>query len=391
MPRTIGIVRTQVLAVIAALAAGSLAAGGLTAQSRARISGSIETGAAAIEQPLVRSGAAFYLSPGAQLTARDMTIGGDAVFATGTPIWRSFLGSGHIRSPAVRNVRLLGGAQLLKTTGLLPTLHGDLGAEWRGGSNATSVSVRARAGHLRYAGEGWNDMDLGLSTVHSRGSLLFAADAVFSGARRPDALRQQLGFESVASVGTGVQTLDVTPRMIWERGRLRTDASLALRMVERGVSGTRAGPQLSFTFQTSRGFSLFVGGAQRLPDARSGIPSGRTALLGMRLSGAQLLRKPAPVRRNGPSLLIVNGVLMLDAEHALADRAALRGDFTEWQTRECKPSAGRRFECGAAPRAGTWRVAVRLNDGPWQQPGNLASAADDFGSVDGVLMTGGKP
>ncbi len=386
MPRAIGIVRSLVLAVIATLSAGVI-----DAQSRARVSGSIETGAAAIEQPLVRSGAAFYLSPGAQLTAHDLTIGGDAVFATGTPIWKSFLGSGYIRSPAFRNVRLIGSGQLLKTSGLLPTVHGDFGAEWRGGSNATTVMARARAGQLRYAGAGWRDMELGVSAVHSRGSLIFAADAMFSDARRPDALRQQLGFETASNASLGVQTLDVTPRMIWERGRLRTDASLALRMIERGVTGTRTGPQLSFTFQTSRGISLFVGGAQRLPDARSGIPSGRTALLGMRLSGAQLLRRPAPVRRSGPSLMIVNGVLMLDAENSTAASASLRGDFTDWQARECRPSARHRFDCGAVPRAGTWRVAVRLNDGPWQQPSNLASAADDFGSVDGVLMTGGKP
>ncbi len=386
MPRAIGIVRLQALAVIATLAAGAL-----TAQPRARVSGSVETGAAAIEQPLVRSGAAYYLSPGAQLTAHDITVGGDAVFAAGAPVWKSFLGSGYIRSPAFRNVRLTGSGQLLKTTGLLPTLHGDLGAEWRGGSNATTLVTRARVGQLRYADENWRDLEFAVSAVHGRGSMLFAADAVLADARRPDALRQQLGFASATDAASGVQTLDVTPRMIWERGRLRADASLALRMVERGVTGTRVGPQLSFTVQTARGFSLFVGGAQRLPDARAGIPSGRTALLGMRLSGAQLLRRPVPVRRSGPSLMIVNGVLMLEAENSSTERASLRGDFTEWQARECRPNGRRRFACGAAPRAGTWRVAVRLNDGPWQQPGNLASAADDFGSVDGVLMTGGKP
>jgi hypothetical protein len=386
MPRAIGIVRLQALAVIATLGASAL-----SAQPRARVSGSLETGAAAIEQPLVQSGAAYYLSPGAQLTAHDFTVGGDAVFAAGSPVWKSFLGSAYVRAPAFRSVRLIGSGQLLKTTGLLPTLHGDLGAEWRGGSNATTLVARARAGQLRYADEGWRDLELAVSAAHSRGSMLFAADAVLADARRPDALRQQIGFVPLADAASGVQTLDITPRMIWERGRLRTDASLALRMVERGVTGTRIGPQLSFTVQMARGFSLFAGGAQRLPDARAGVPSGRTALLGMRLSGAQLLRRPAPVRRSGPSLMIVNGVLMLEAGNVSTERASLRGDFTEWQARECHRSGRRRFACGAAPRAGTWRVAVRLNDGPWQQPGNLASAADDFGSVDGVLMTGGKP
>lgn len=378
--------RTLVLGCIAPLL--SIA---LEAQARARINGSIETGAAAVEQPLVRSGAAFYLAPGAQLTARDATIGGDAVLATGSPLWRSFLGNGFIRSPAVKNVRLIGSGQVLKTTGLLPTVHGDLGAEWRRSTLTNSAAVKARVGRLRYGGALWNDMDLGASAFHSRGAMLIGVDALFSDARRPAALQEQLGITAQPDAAFTAQTIDVTPRMIWERGRLRTDVSLALRVMERGVSGTRAGPQLSFTFATARGISLFVGGTQRLPDVRAGIPAGRSALLGLRVNGGRVLTRAATPRRDGPSLIVVNGVLILDAGTATAARAALRGDFTEWQPRECQRRDTRRFDCGVAPPAGTWRVAIRLNDGAWLQPSNLAAAADDFGSVDGVLMTGGKP
>lgn len=361
------------------------------AQARAKISGSVETGAAAIEQPLVRGGAAFYLAPGAQLTARDVTIGGDAVFAAGTPVWKSFLGSGYIRSPALRGMRLIGTGQLLKTTGLLPTLHGDLGAEWRGGTAATSVLARARAGQLRYNSSLWRDMDLGATVAHSHGAMVLAVDAVLTDARRPAALQEQLGVAPGPDATFGAQTLDLTPRMIWERGRLRTDASLALRAVERGVRGTRAGPQLAFTFATSRGFSVFIGAAQRLPDIRAGVPSGRSALVGVRMSGARLVTRPTSQRAGSPSLRIVNGVLVLDAGISNVDRASLRGDFTDWQPRLCSVRDKHSFSCGIAPRAGTWRVAVRLNDGAWQQPANLAAAADDFGSVEGLLLTGGKP
>lgn len=366
-------------------------AGRLAAQNRPRVNGSLETGAAAVEQPLVRSGAAFYLAPGAQLTARDATIGGDAVLATGSPLWRSFLGNGFFRSPAVKNVRLIGSAQILKTTGLLPTVHGDVGAEWRRSSIATSTAARARVGRLRYGGAMWNDVELGASAFHSRGAMLLGVDALFSDARRPAALQEQLGIAAQPDAAFNARTIDVTPRMIWERGRLRTDASLALRVVERGVSGSRAGPQLSFTFATARGISLFVGGTQRLPDARAGIPSGRSALLGLRVSGGRVLGRSDAARRSGPSLNLVNGALILDAGTTAAARASLRGDFTEWQPRECLRRDSRSFHCGAAPPAGTWRVAIRLNDGAWLQPSNLSPAADDFGSVDGVLLTGGRP
>jgi hypothetical protein len=166
---------------------------------------------------------------------------------------------------------------------------------------------------------------------------------------------------------------------------------VALRAVESGVRGTRVGPQLSLTLTTSRGMSLFVGGAQRLPDARSGIPAGRSALLGLRFEGRRVLARPDAAASGRPLLQLENGALIVDAGSLPADRAALRGDFTDWKPRLCVPRGVRHFDCGAAPAAGTWRVAIRLNDGAWQQPGNLAAAADDFGSVDGILMTGGKP
>lgn len=361
------------------------------AQQRALVSGSIETGAAAVEQPLVRSGAAFYLAPSAQLRVNDLSIGGDAVFATGTPTWKSFLGNGYLRSPSFRNFRVIGTGQLLKTSGLLPTLHGDVGAEWRASSQTNTAVVRARAGQMRYGGGWWRDFDMGASAIHTHGAALFVVDAAYSNAQRPMALQQQLGVDAGVAASFSAQTLDLTPRMIWERSRLRADASVALRAVESGVRGTRVGPQLSLTLTTSRGMSLFVGGVQRLPDARSGIPAGRSALLGLRFEGRRLFARPDVTLRSRPMLQLENGALIVDAGTLAADHAALRGDFTEWKPRVCIPRGVRYFDCGAAPPAGTWRVAIRLNDGAWQQPGNLAAAADDFGSVEGVLMTGGKP
>lgn len=374
------------------VAALGLLCGTVTAQAqRARVSGSIETGAAAIEQPLVRSGAAFYIAPAAQLRVRDFTVGGDAVFATGTPIWQSFLGNGFLRTPAVGNVRLIGSGQVLKTSGITHTLHVDVGAEWRGGSAATTGAFRARSGQMRFGGNWYRDNDLGASLTHAHGAMLLSIDGSFSTARRPTSLRDQLGVTaSTEGTFTG-RALDLTPRMIWERGRLRADASVALRAVQLGASGTRVGPQLAFTLQAARGVSLFVGGVQRLPDVRSGIPAGRTALLGARVEGRRLLqglKAPAPT---GPVLNLSGTQLLIDVGTESAERVSLRGDFTEWKERSCARRGPRRFDCGAAPPAGTWRVAIRLDDGRWRQPGNLAPAADDFGSVEGVLMTGGKP
>jgi len=363
----------------------------LVAQSRPRVSASLETGAAAVEQPLVRSGAAYYITPSAQLTAHDLTVGGNAVFATGTPVWQSFLGNGFVRSPAVKNIRLTGSGQLLKTSGLVHTLHADVGAEWRTTVDNAGVVLRGSAGQMRYSGLWYRDLDIGATVLQSHGAMLFALDASYAAANRPTTLQNQLGVITGTGTTFDARTLDVTPRMIWERGRLRTDVSVALRAVQQGVRGTRFGPQLAFTVEAKRGVSLFVGGVQRLPDARTGIPAGRTALFGVRVEGRNLLSGATRALRQGTALRTVNGILVLDVGAGTPVRVDLRGDFTDWQPRPCQSTGGRRFECGRAPPAGTWRVAVRLNDGAWQQPSNLAAAADDFGSVDGVLMTGGKP
>ncbi len=362
------------------------------AQPRARIAGTLETGAAAVEQPQLPTGAAFYLAPSALLTAHDFSVGGDAVFAAGTPVWQSFLGSGYVRSPSVRNLRVLGSGQLLKTSGLLSTWHGDAGIEWRGASAMNSAAISARIGRLRYGGAMWRDENITASATRTHGAMLLAIEGQLSDGIRPSALQNRLGVSAGSGDTFNVRTLDFTPRMIWERGRLRTDASVALRAMQQGVSGTRAGPQLSFTFSTARGISIFAGGAQRLPDVRAGIPSGRSALLGLRVGGARLLSRAEAPRRTGPTLTVVNDLLIIDAGTTSAARtASLRGEFTNWQPRQCHPRDARSFYCGSAPPPGTWRVAIQLNDGAWQQPGNLAAAADDFGSVDGLLMTGGRP
>ncbi len=383
--------RTATRRTLLASALALLPAPSLEAQPRARVSGSVETGAAAIEQPLVRSGAAFYIAPVAQLTARDATIGAGAVLATGTPMWQSFLGTGFVRSPAVRNLRLTGSGQVLKTSGLLHTLHGDAGVEWRASSARNTGVLSLNVGQLSYNGAWWRDMSVGATGVRSRGPVSVVLDASYTNAQRPRALQEQIGSREAGATSLQSQVLDLTPRMIWERSRLRADASLALRAVESGVRGTRIGPQLSFTLQTTRGLSLFVGGVQRLPDVRSGVPAGRSALLGLRVEGRRLLSTPARKANALPALRVENTALIVDAGPMPTYRVELRGDFTNWQLRTCHPRGTRYFDCGAAPAAGTWRVSVRINEGAWQQPANLAPVADDFGSVDGVLMTGGKP
>lgn len=364
----------------------------LGAQSRPRATVSVETGAAAIEQPLVRSGAAFYVAPGAELSTRGFTLGSNAVLAAGSPVWRSFLGTGFVRSPTVANLRLTVSGQALATSGIERTWHHDGALEWRRQSATTAATARVRAGLLNYRGAWWPDVDVGASAVHAHGATVLGLDATWTKAKRSPFIEPQLlGTTPTSLEDFTAQTVDLTPRVTWEHGRLRADGSLALRVAERGMRGTRTGPQLSLTWTTSRGVSLFVGGVQRLPDVRSGVPAGRSALLGLRLENSQLFGRAHSRADETPSLRVERGGLVIDAGPHEATRASIRGDFTAWKERECESRTGSLFYCGRAPAAGTWRVAVRLDDNAWQQPRNLPAVADDFGTVDGILLTGGKP
>ena len=379
--------RTVLLPLFAVFALAGRAA----AQARPRATLSLESGGAVLSQPLVRSGAAVYVAPGTEVSLRGFTIGANAVLAAGSPVWQSFLGTGFARTPSVAGIRLTGSAQGLKTSGLAETWHNDVGIEWSRSTPTTAGTLRARGGLLQYREQWWPDMDVGATVAHSHGASVFALDASMVRARRSALLQSQLGVTPTGALEFTARTIDVTPRVMWERGRLRADASVALRVDERGMRGTRVGPQLSLTVAASRGMSVFVGGVHRLPDVRSGLPSGRSALLGLRLENTGIFsRGRRSAAETTPALRVERGTLLLDVGPHVTTRAAIRGDFTGWQERGCTTRGGTAFDCGRAPAAGTWRVAVKLNDGAWQQPRNLAAVADDFGSVDGVLMTGGR-
>ena len=63
-------------------------------------------------------------------------------------------------------------------------------------------------------------------------------------------------------------------------------------------------------------------------------------------------------------------------------RAEVRGDFSDWQPRALEPTPDGGWQIPWTAGAGTFRINIRLDDGPWIAPPGLPSFADEFGGID---------
>jgi hypothetical protein len=94
-------------------------------------------------------------------------------------------------------------------------------------------------------------------------------------------------------------------------------------------------------------------------------------------------------RADRPTLEVVAGtggpVTLRVRPVGAARQVEVMGDFTEWQPVALE-QRGAAWERALAVSPGPHRVLVRVDGGPWQPPGNVAVADDDFGSTVGLIV-----
>ena len=125
------------------------------------------------------------------------------------------------------------------------------------------------------------------------------------------------------------------------------------------------------------------------PDLRS--PEGAFVRLGLQIDvGAAdrprpVLPLPAP---DGPLAVVTapDGSQVLVFRSVSALRAEVRGDFSDWQPRALEPTPDGGWQIPWTAGAGTFRINIRLDDGPWIAPPGLPSFADEFGGMVGILV-----
>jgi hypothetical protein len=125
--------------------------------------------------------------------------------------------------------------------------------------------------------------------------------------------------------------------------------------------------------------------AARVPaDVVLGIPGSRVTTVGLKVAlpdGRESEAIPARVEVTRESAEMVRVVFILPG----GSRAQLMGEMTGWQPVELTPLGRGRFEAWFLVGAGTYRINVALDNGPWIAPPGMPRVEDGFGGLVGLL------
>ncbi len=299
------------------------------------------------------------------------------------------LGTAWLASTAARPVGASFTATRLAISNAPDATRADAGldARWRGRS--ASLVARGFIGGLRREGSGGGDagLDLAAGVLLGRHVRLGLTAQATRASRDGYALWFLRLSDDEGDVirGTVARTfVDLAPTLRVALGPTVLDAALTTRLAT-GSPSRRLGAQATFEFPIVGAVRGTLGVGDQLPDVRLMLGRVRWASAGVRIAFASrpFGRPPAPrVDLDTPVVTLARGRIVVLAAPSVT-RVAIRGDFTGFEPRPCTARGAGRFDCGESPAPGAHRVALRLDDGPWRAPGNLATVPDDFGGSDG--------
>jgi hypothetical protein len=121
------------------------------------------------------------------------------------------------------------------------------------------------------------------------------------------------------------------------------------------------------------------------PDFLRGADATQSLSIGMRFSEPSRTELRALASRPIVQLSEAGGVSMLRVRAIGARRVELMADFTEWEAVELHHD-GELFTMPITVRAGTHRIALRIDGGPWTTAANTPAVDDDLGGRVGLFV-----
>lgn len=207
---------------------------------------------------------------------------------------------------------------------------------------------------------------------------------------------------TVTHVGDSAYT-DVEGTMHARRGPVTFDGLLGVRAWSRG-GGHGVYGEASAAVRLRGWLDLVLGGGRYPTDPIRGSVSGRYASLALRVTAAPWSaydRSPpprvapqwhSPAGSSDPAPLTLE---LLDCDgcavHTLLVRAAdasrveVSGDFTDWEPVPLSLTGPATWSVELPLAAGTYRLNVRIDGGPWIVPAGVTRLTDEFGGHVGVL------
>ena len=168
--------------------------------------------------------------------------------------------------------------------------------------------------------------------------------------------------------------------------RLTVDLAGGSRFGERSDRGSWG--SVSGTWWLSDHLAAVASVGSYLADPLQRLPAGRYAMLQMRVAS----RSPVTAAvRTADDFGIADaadssGVRVIRVAARGAGRVELQGDMTDWQPVALDRGRGGVFELRLPLPAGTYRLSVRVDGGPWTAPPGVPARRDEFGAEVGVVV-----
>lgn len=181
---------------------------------------------------------------------------------------------------------------------------------------------------------------------------------------------------------------DATVALHYERGNLALDAAQNWRSGTRTTDVNQSALTAAIAWTLSRRFALTITGGRQLADAVRGTPDARIVTAALRMTwttvreadddyGASSYVRVVPTEGGGTLFIHVSA-----PEEAIVTVA---GSFSDWEPIQLRRVSDG-WEAERFLKSGRYRVAVKIDNGPWRSPGNLAKMKDEFDGHNGLII-----
>jgi hypothetical protein len=218
----------------------------------------------------------------------------------------------------------------------------------------------------------------------------FEATASFSRVRSDDFPLLEAASLFVTGDAASYDLTDLATGIRFEHGPLLLDATGTFRNGARSTTGSQSALFLSAVWTLSPRISFAFGTGRQLADPVRGVPDVQVTSASLRVALVPLRAvEPAEAARGASfATLTLKSSGALLAVRIVADDSAhveLAGTFSDWKPVPLTRTADAWVAEIALP-PGRHRVAVRINDGPWQALRGTARVKDEYGGEASLIV-----
>jgi hypothetical protein len=180
---------------------------------------------------------------------------------------------------------------------------------------------------------------------------------------------------------------DATVALHYERGDLTLDASQSWRNGTRTTDAAQSAFFGAMALKLSPRFAVTVSGGRQLADPVRGAPDARILSAALRYTWATA--RESDDDGAGAVVRIVptdgGGTVFIHVSAAATAIVTVAGSFSGWEPIQLRRVSDG-WEAERFLKPGRYRVAVKIDNGPWRSPGNLAKMKDEFGGQNGLII-----